>query len=167
MRFILTNSREAYIPVKDELNAIVHYLDIEKLRFDDKFDYKIHIDRTIDQEFTEIPPMIIQPYIENAIIHGLVNSDKKGLISISIKQTEKSIICIIEDNGIGREKAEMIKNNIGIKRKSRGMIITKERLEILTKQHKEKFNVKVTDLKDNNGEPSGTRVEITMHYIES
>ena len=167
MRFILSNSREAYIPILNEIEAIKHYLDIEKLRFDDKFDYQINIDRSIDQEFTEIPPMIIQPYIENAIIHGLVNSDKKGNIDIQIKRAGDSILCIIEDNGIGREKAEIIKNNSGIKRKPRGMIITKERLDILSRQHKEKFNVKILDLKDNSGKPAGTRVEIIMHFIES
>lgn len=167
MRFILSNSREAYIPVKNEVEAVKHYLDIEKLRFDDKFDYQINIDHSIDQEFTEIPPMIIQPYIENAIIHGLVNSEKKGKIEIQIKRAGNSILCIVEDNGIGREKAEIIKNNSGIKRKSRGMIITKERLDILSRQHKEKFNVTILDLKDSSGKPTGTRVEIIMHFIES
>ncbi len=166
MRTILINSREASIPVKDELKAITHYMDIERLRFDNKFDYKVNVDPMIDQEFMEIPPMIIQPFIENAILHGLIHSKEPGHISLDLQLREHFIFCTIEDNGVGRKKAMEIKEASGIKRKSRGMIITRERLEILNKQNKEQFAVKVIDLKDNEGNPSGTRVEINILFLD-
>lgn len=167
MRLILSNSRESYIPLKNEVKALSYYMDIEKLRFDNKFDYKIQIDSKIDEEFVEIPPMIIQPYVENAIVHGLIHSDKKGQISIKFSESGKNLLCVIEDNGIGREKSEMIKKESGIQRKSRGMLITQERLNILKKQHNEKFTVKIIDLKKKSGEAAGTRVELIIHYRDS
>jgi sensor histidine kinase YesM len=114
----------------------------------------------------EIPPMIIQPFIENSIIHGLIHKKEPGKIKLSLKLQHNFIYCIVEDNGIGRAKAEEIREASGIKRKSRGMLITKERLEILNKQNKEKFTVNVIDLKDDQGKPSGTRVEINILYLE-
>jgi len=166
MRLILTNSRESSIPIKDELKAVEYYMDIEKLRFDNKFDYNISVDRNIDDEFMEIPPMVIQPLVENAILHGLVHSAEKGHIRIELELQNNFIFCTIEDNGIGRVKAAEIRDASGIKRKSRGMLITRERLEILNKQNKEKLAIKVIDLQDDHGNPSGTRVEINILYLE-
>jgi ligand-binding sensor domain-containing protein len=166
MRLILANSRESSIPVKDELRAVKHYIDIECLRFDNKFDYELIIDEEIDQEFMEIPPMILQPFVENAILHGLIHSPGPGHIRIELRLMDNYIFCTIEDNGIGREKAMQIKEESGIVRKSRGMLITRERLEILNKQNTEKFAVKVVDLKDGEGRPAGTRVEINILYYD-
>ncbi|MEN8223934.1 MAG: two-component regulator propeller domain-containing protein [Bacteroidota bacterium] len=166
MRLILANSRESSIPVKEELKAIKHYLDIERLRFDNKFDYQVDVDTKIDQEFMEIPPMIIQPFIENAIIHGLIHSPDPGHIKLNLKLQDQYIYCIIEDNGVGRKKAQEIREASGIKRKSRGMLITQERLEILNKQNHEKFAVKVIDLHDKAGKPNGTKVEINILYLD-
>ncbi|MEA1898345.1 MAG: histidine kinase, partial [Bacteroidota bacterium] len=166
MRLILTNSRETSIPVKDEIKAITYYMDIERLRFDNKFNYDVSVDKNIDQEFMEIPPMIIQPFVENAIIHGLIHKVEPGNIKLSFKLQQKFIFCIVEDNGVGRAKAQEIREASGIKRKSRGMLITKERLEILNKQNKDKFAVNVIDLKDDQGKPSGTRVEINILYFD-
>ncbi|MCK5765499.1 MAG: histidine kinase [Bacteroidales bacterium] len=166
MRLILSNSRESSIPVKDELTALKHYIDIERLRFDNKFDYELEIDNNIDQEFMEIPPMIIQPFVENAIIHGLVHSPDQGHIKISLQLQKNFIFCTIEDNGIGRKKAQEIRDASGIIRRSRGMLITRERLEILNKQNKEKFSVQVTDLYNDSNMPGGTRVEINILYFD-
>ncbi len=166
MRLILSNSRETSIPVKDELTALKHYMDIERLRFDNKFDYELEIDNNIDQEFMEIPPMIIQPFVENAIIHGLVHSPDQGHIKISLQLQKNFIFCTIEDNGIGRKKAQEIRDASGIIRRSRGMLITRERLEILNKQNKEKFSVQVTDLHNDSNMPSGTRVDINILYFD-
>lgn len=166
MRLILSNSRETSIPVKDELTALKHYMDIERLRFDNKFDYELEIDNNIDQEFMEIPPMIIQPFVENAIIHGLVHSPDQGHIKISLQLQKNFIFCTIEDNGVGRKKAQEIRDASGIIRRSRGMLITRERLEILNKQNKEKFSVQVTDLHNDSNIPSGTRVDINILYFD-
>jgi ligand-binding sensor domain-containing protein len=166
MRLILTNSRETSIPVRDEIKALAHYMDIERLRFDNKFDYSIEVDKNIDQEFMEIPPMVIQPFIENAILHGLVHKPGKGHISLEMRLSDSFIFCTIEDDGIGREKAQEIKDNSGIRRESRGMLITRERLEILNKQNKEKFAVNIVDLYDEGGDPAGTRVELNILFID-
>ncbi|MBW6460647.1 MAG: histidine kinase, partial [Bacteroidales bacterium] len=167
MRMILANSTASLITLKDELQALTYYMDLEKLRFDDKFDYEIQIDVSIDPGFILIPPMLLQPYIENAIIHGFVNSPNRGRLEIFLKtNTRGSLHCTILDNGIGREKAIEIRVQSGIKRQPRGMIITQERIEILNKQNRTGYAVKVTDLKDEDGKASGTRVDLTIQYKE-
>ena len=167
MRLILANSSYKYISIKDELQAVKHYLDLEKLRFENKFDYTLYLDKSIDEDFMEIPPMIIQPYIENAIIHGLLHKQDKGHCDIQLKLDGDRVICTIEDNGVGREKAMEIDTASGIKRKSRGMLITKARLEILNRQSRDNYSVNVIDLKDKKGNPTGTKVIINIHYKES
>ena len=167
MRMILANSTASLITLKDELKALTYYIDLEKLRFDDKFDYKITRDPSIDEEFVEIPPMLFQPYVENAIIHGLVNSPKPGLLEISIKHFSKgNLLCTIKDNGIGRAKAIEITNESGIKRQPKGMNITRERIEFYNKQNRKNYSVRITDLKDDRGEAAGTLVEFTIQYKE-
>ncbi|MBP6871809.1 MAG: histidine kinase [Bacteroidales bacterium] len=168
MRMILANSTASLITLKDELRALTHYIDLEKLRFDDKFDYVITHDQELDEEFVEIPPMLFQPYVENAIIHGLVNSPRKGLLEVSIKKiSQGTLLCSIRDNGIGREKAIELRNMSGIRRQPKGMIITQERIEIFNKQNRKNYAVRITDLRDDNGEAAGTLVEFTIQYRES
>lgn len=164
MRLILSNSRESIIPLSDEIDAVVHYIEIEKLRFEDKIDYKINIEQEIDEEFTGVPPMIIQPYVENAIIHGIVHKDGLGHITIDFRKKGDYLQCTITDDGIGRKRAMEIKKQSGLGTKSRGMLITKERLDILNKPGKEKYNVKVTDLSDGKGQATGTKVEIIIMW---
>ncbi|HNW98309.1 MAG TPA: two-component regulator propeller domain-containing protein [Bacteroidales bacterium] len=166
MRLILANSRESYVPVKDELKSLKYYMDIENLRFDNKFDYNINIDPEVDDDFIGIPPMIIQPYVENAILHGIVNKQGRGKISINLSLKDDYIFCIIEDDGVGRAKAENIKSMSGLHHKSSGMIITRERLEIINKQLKGKILLNVIDLMNENNEAIGTRVEIFIPFIE-
>jgi hypothetical protein len=168
MRMILANSTASLITLKDEMKALTYYIDLEKLRFDDRFDYVIHRDPSIDEEFVEIPPMLFQPYVENAIIHGLVNSPKRGLLEIAIRRINTAtLLCSIKDNGIGREQAIEIRNMSGIKRQPKGMLITQERIEIFNRQNRKNFSVKITDLKDDAGEAAGTLVEFTIQYKES
>ena len=168
MRMILANSTASLITLKDELRSLTYYMDLEKLRFDNKFDYVINRDSGIDEEFVEIPPMLFQPFVENAIIHGLVNSPRPGLLEISIARYSKgNLLCTIKDNGIGRERAVEIRNASGIKRQPKGMIITQERIEIFNKQNQKNFSVKITDLKDEKGEPAGTMVEFIIQYKET
>jgi len=166
MRLILTNSANKYIPIKEEIKSITHYLDLEKLRFENKFEYRIIADKEIDQEFVEIPPMIVQPYIENAIIHGLLHKPTKGKIEIDFKIDGDKVICTVFDNGVGREKSMEIYKQSGLKRKSRGMLITKARLEILNRQSEDDFSVKVHDLKNKKDQPVGTKVELMIHISE-
>ena len=166
MRMILQNSRETYIALSEELKSLRYYMDMEKLRFDNKFDYDIDVDPNIDTDFTGIPPMILQPYIENSIIHGLINKKGKGMININFQLMDTSILCTIQDNGIGREMAMKIRDESGLKRKSRGMQINKERLDILSKQSSEQFLVNICDLKNDSGEAEGTRIELRIFFKE-
>ncbi len=163
MRQTLNNSSESLIPARNELNALRLYLEIESLRFGDRFSFDLDIDPALDEDFVEIPPMILQPYVENAIVHGLLNSKKKGHLSIQLTVNGSRLHCTIEDNGVGREKAAEIRRESGIERKSKGMKITGERLAILNQMTREDYHVHVTDLFDQNGLASGTRVEIDMH----
>jgi sensor histidine kinase YesM len=164
MRLILIHSTETYISISEELKALQYYMDLEMLRFENKFTYTITVDPGIDEEFTEVPPMIIQPYVENAIIHGLMHKKGDGCINIHLKPDNNSIVWIIEDNGIGREKSMQIQKESGLQRKSRGMLITMERLEVLNKKNNENYSIEIIDLRDGNNKPKGTRVELRMPY---
>jgi sensor histidine kinase YesM len=166
MRSILINSRESSIPVQDELRALKYYMDLEKLRFNDKFDYSIYIDPEVDEEFMEIPTMIIQPYIENSIIHGLLQKQGKGLIKIKITLEGDHLLWILEDDGIGRQRALEIQKESGLHHESRGMLITRERLEVLNKMNREQFSVQIYDLTDGSGNAAGTRVEVRISLKE-
>lgn len=167
MRLILAHSQQSFVPLKDELKSLSFYLDIEQLRFDNKFDFIVNVDNRIDQEFIDVPPMIIQPYVENAIIHGILHKSEKGLIKINLKLlNENTILCTVEDDGIGREKAVQLKKQSDLRHKSRGMLITQKRLEILNKQNKDQISIRIIDLRDENGVPKGTKVEIYLLYKE-
>jgi hypothetical protein len=166
MRLILNNSGKKYVPFKEEMMAIRHYIELEKLRFDNKFNCTIHVDKSIDAEFIEIPPMIIQPYIENAIIHGILHKQGPGTIQIDINVKQDKLICLITDDGVGREKSEELKQKTGFSGKSRGMGITKERLEMLNNDTDEGHSVNIVDLTDSDGKPIGTRVELFIHIHE-
>lgn len=166
MRLILANSSYKYISMKEEVKSIEYYLELEKLRFENKFDFTLKVDKNIDQEFIQIPPMIVQPYIENAIIHGLLHKPTKGKLGINFDLKDDSVICTVIDNGVGRKKSMEIYKASGIKRKSRGMLITKARLEILNRQSDDQFSVIIDDLKDNKGNAKGTKVTLNIHYRE-
>lgn len=166
MRQILANSRESFIPVKEELAALQYYLEIEQLRFEDKFEFEFVLDPDIDGEFTGIPPMILQPYIENAIIHGLMYKSGKGKVTLSMEQRPDCLFCVIEDDGVGREKAREMAIESGLNRKSSGMMITQQRLDILNQNHTDQLKVVVLDLKNPDGSGRGTRVEIRMPIVE-
>ena len=163
MRQTLSNSGESLIPLQDELYALRLYLEIESFRFGDRFTFNIKVDPSIDEEFIEIPPMILQPYVENAIIHGLLHKKSKGYLLIELTKQGQHLHCLIQDNGIGRKRAMEIRAESGIERKSKGMVITSERLAILNRLSDDTYAVHVTDLFDENGNASGTKVEVNIH----
>ena len=121
----------------------------------------IYVSDEIDVDYDEIPSMLIQPYVENSIWHGLMNKDKKGELKIKLYLFEDQLCCVIEDNGIGREKAAEIKSRRKIEQKSVGMSITKERLNLINDGN---LSVKTYDLKDAAGNALGTRIEIKIPY---
>lgn len=146
MRAILDNSSKEYITLKKELQWLENYLSLQLLRFKDKFEYQVDIDEHIPIDNTLIPPMLIQPFIENALEHGLKNLDKKGLISINIQQKEDHLSISIRDNGLG------MTNNPSSTHKeheSRALAITKERLSFLNKKQAQKIDFNITSTPNN------------------
>ena len=167
MRRILNNSNERYITLSDEIEAVSLYLQLESMRLGNKFNYKIDIDSDIDANNIEIAPLIIQPFVENAIIHGLVPKKDNCFLSIRFsKISEYKLLCVVEDNGVGRKYCERVKQERGSSHRSYGMSITKKRLETLTKISNDDFNVEVVDLYDDNGNAKGTKVNIIISFYD-
>lgn len=160
MRAVLENSDEDFIPLTKEIELLELYVKLEHNRFKEKFDYQINIDRTIDLEQFSIPPMLLQPYIENAIWHGLRYRKTKGNLKIAIsnKDSETILISIIDD-GIGREKSQELKTKNQLKQKSKGMSTIKNRITILNNMYKDRISVDVSNVSEN-GE--GTKVALLL-----
>jgi two-component sensor histidine kinase len=159
-RQILSRSREANTSLREELKLMKHFLELEKLRFPDKLNYEIIVDPDLDTGQIEVPSMVLQPYAENAIIHGIKPKTDNGLLRVEVKKEENKLVCIIEDNGIGRKKSAAIKAALAEQRKSMGMDITKERIQRMGKvkgQHLE-----IIDLMDDQGADLGTRVVLRL-----
>ncbi|MCB0628074.1 MAG: histidine kinase [Lewinella sp.] len=155
-RRILNGSIDSTISLADELKTLEHFLALEQLRFRDKLEYEIQVDPDLNPNIVEVPAMILQPYAENAILHGIKPKPEPGHLKVSVKQEGKFVICIIEDDGVGREKARQIKANSVLKNRSVGMKITEERLRSIGKNKNAK--VEIIDLYDQAGEAAGTRV---------
>ena len=165
MRRILNNSNERYIPLSDELEAVQLYLELESMRLGNRFSYNIKIEPDVDVKNIEIAPLIIQPFVENAIIHGLVPKKDDCFLNIKLSMIEDyKLLCVIEDNGVGRKLSEKMKIEQGGAHKSYGMSITKRRLEMMSKISNDDFSVDVVDLYDDNGVAIGTRVNIVISY---
>lgn len=161
MRTLLENSIETNIVLSDEINLLHQYLELEALRFDASFEYAIHIDDTINADAEEVPMLIIQPFIENAILYGLLNkkeADKK--LNICFRKEKNHIICEVDDNGIGRSAAKSIKSPYKKLTKSRGLELTEKRLQKLHRS--EEKNIEIIDKMDTYGIPIGTRVIIKI-----
>lgn len=161
MRTVLNNSNNPTITLADEIKSLEIYMSLEHSRFEDKFDYEIAIDQELNSEEIEVPPMLIQPYIENAVWHGLRYREKKGFLSLHIAQKGSKLIATIEDNGIGRVQSEKLKTAHQQDYKSTGIANTKERIRLLNKLHGENFSVVITDLEINEV-AQGTKVVIEM-----
>jgi two-component sensor histidine kinase len=166
VRTILNNSNKPTVTVGEDLEALRLYLELEQMRFEEKFDYEITVDPSVDADYDIMPPLLIQPYVENAILHGLNPKPGRGKLTISFRSDSSSLICTITDNGIGREKASEIKRTMPVsKHKSMGMKITEDRLRILNEVNNSNLSVNVTDLKDEKGEAAGTKVELYIPIL--
>lgn len=164
MRYILENSRKNMILLEDEINALTMNMELERIRFKENFDFSVKVNDKLDPSSILIPPMLIQPFIENAIKHGLRNKEDKGLLELIFEPSGKVIHCIVRDNGIGREKASQISRDRNPNHKSVGMEVTSERLAALRQQFREDIFVNITDLKDSNGMAAGTEVSLMMPF---
>jgi tetratricopeptide (TPR) repeat protein len=165
MRKVLENSQHTSIPLSDELNALTLYLELECIRFKDKFDYEINVDEEIDTLMYKVPTMLIQPYVENSICHGVMPLEGKGSVRINIRQENAHLICTIEDNGIGREAAKERSDRKAGNHNSLGTQIAASRLDLVNSLYGTTLKTVYTDLKDSNGNPAGTRVEIHIPII--
>jgi len=162
IRKILENSQHPLVPLKDELDVIQLYLELETLRFKEKFRFEITIDEEIDTLTYKIPTMLIQPYVENAVCHGLINKPDSGLLLVKIQLCGQHICWTIEDNGIGREAAMEIKNQKEGTHNSLGTKITESRINLTNALYGTALKVVFTDLKGSKNEPCGTRVELHL-----
>jgi LytS/YehU family sensor histidine kinase len=134
------------------------YIELEQLRFDNKFDFNCVVDDSVNLDDVHIPPMLLQPYIENAIWHGLMHKKEKGSLTLNFSKNGSTILCMIDDDGIGRERAMELKSLSATRYKSMGMGITKDRIEIMNNMQSLGIGVEVEDKHDDEGKPSGTRV---------
>lgn len=163
IRLILQNSRAEYVNLKDELEALKLYMEMESLRFDDRFEYVVRVGSGLQLESLEIPPLLLQPYVENAIWHGLAKkTNGKNRLDLTITRENGSLFCRIEDNGIGREAARELKSGSTATHRSMGMYITRDRLQLINRLHQARADVEITDLYDEQGEAAGTRVDIII-----
>ena len=159
VRSVLENSVKTFIPLQEVIDSLKLYLELESLRFDKQFNYEIQVNN-IDTHAIEMPSMLIQPYVENAIWHGLLKKDGEKNLYIKFYKIDAVIYCEVEDNGIGRTNAAYL--NLKKQHKSLGTIITKEMFETLHKIKDTDFHVETIDLYDENHLASGTKVIIKM-----
>jgi LytS/YehU family sensor histidine kinase len=167
IRMVLINSQKPLIALEDELQMLRLYLDMERLRFKESFDFSITFLNVMDDDNIFIPPLLLQPFCENAIWHGLMHKDGHGRLEINLSLENNILYCTITDNGIGRDKAEEIKSKSAEKEKSMGLKITAERLALLNREKGVHTSYEMEDLLDENGNPAGTKVHLRISYLES
>lgn len=163
MRLVLENSKSERISLQQEIETLQLYVDMELMRFKDKLKYDLHFETGLDTQYIEVPPMIIQPYVENAIWHGLMHKEEGGKLDIDIKEENEILIVKVKDNGVGRAKAAELKNKSATN-KSFAMNITKERLELMNEKYGTNASVTVKDLYQN-GLPCGTEVTLKIPVL--
>ncbi len=165
IRLILQNSQEAFIPLERELEALQLYLELESLRFENKFEYKIITEDDLDTTGIKVPPLIMQPYVENAIWHGLMHKKEMGHLEIELYVDGNILFCKITDNGIGRKRAGAIAGKSATKHKSMGLRITAGRIAMLQNKNGNESPVSISDLVNPDESARGTEVLIKMPII--
>lgn len=162
-REVLNHSDQNFISLEKELEVLNLYLELEQLRFDGNFNYEIKIDEAIDDDEIKIPPMIVQPFVENAIWHGLMTKQGDRWVHIHFSlSSDDVLVCTVTDNGIGREAATRLKQHGHTQHKSKGLSLVYDRLSILQQQYGRAFEVTIKDLFENNV-PAGTEVKLHIY----
>ena len=163
MRDVLDHSRSELITVEEEINTLKLYVEIEKMRFMDNFNYTFDIDPLAHISEVKIPPLIIQPYVENAIWHGLKHKNgNDALLKVKVFEEAGYFNIIVEDNGIGRQRAMDIKKNNATKHKSHGLNLTEERIKHYNEMYFVEASLETTDLKDANNNGIGTQISFKV-----
>ncbi len=162
MRNVLENSRHETITLKQELDTLELYLQLEKLRFEDKFDFLLVVDEEVDAGGIRIPPLLIQPFAENSIWHGLMHKEEKGLLTIKAAKKSSGLLEIcIEDDGVGRARAAELESKKAT-HPSIGMQVTSDRIRLINELYKQQNRILVRDLVSSDGEPCGTSVTLQI-----
>ncbi|WP_299120942.1 histidine kinase [uncultured Tenacibaculum sp.] len=166
IRMYLYHSTKANISLEEEIIALNQYLELEKLRFEDSFIYQISSERIRDLDTISIPTMLIQPYVENSIKHGLLHkkNNRNLKIEFTLEKDNSNLICIITDNGIGRQKSIQLNKKRKMYHKSFATKANQDRLSLLNHGRKEKIGVEIIDLYQENGKPNGTLVVLKIPY---
>ena len=166
MRLTLEYSKESLIPIHKEIESLQNYLELEQLRFNNKFNFIITKAADIEDDVA-LPPLLLQPFIENAIIHGVIPKKEQGQIEVHFSIDDKNLNCTIEDNGIGFEKSKLMKENSVVVHKSMALDITKKRLQMIESVTNQKADFSIQEIKNNN-EVIGTRVILSLpiQYIQ-
>ena len=157
IRGILTNSVNNKVKLSEEIELLRHYVNLELLRFENKFEFILSISPELELDSIEIPSLLIQPYVENAILHGLYNKADKGTLKISAREDREFVLFEIEDDGVGRETARKLRQQNFPQHKSMGTVLTEERLKLINLE--EKASYEIIDL-FNGDKSSGTLVKI-------
>ena len=165
VRLILQNSQASLIPLESELEALQLYLELEALRFNHHFDFRISVDEEVEVSVLKVPPLIIQPYAENAIWHGLMHKKENGFLEIDLYQKDDVLYCRTIDDGIGRRKAAELKNKTTSTHRSMGMRITADRIDLLQHQKQLDASVQIIDLELPNGHAGGTEVLLKIPVL--
>ena len=162
LRTILVHSDKEYVSLKEELEILNLYVELESIRFKDSFNYSIECDDEIDTDEIKLPTLLVQPFVENAIWHGLMHKEGDRSLTIKFSEKDESIHCIVEDNGIGRERSGETKlaTGQGKKHTSKGIAVSIERLNAMGNGNGQHGSLQIIDLKDENGNAKGTRVQI-------
>jgi two-component sensor histidine kinase len=162
MRKILDASKKKYVYIYEEIEMLELYLELEKLRFNEKFEYKLMVDSKIDINATEIPTMIIQPFVENAINHGLLHREDSGLLLIKIEQAKEGVKITVADNGIGIEQSKKIKLQLESDHVSQGMALINNRLEIMNEMYNTEIKFSLTEQHPEDRKYPGTKITLEI-----
>jgi tetratricopeptide (TPR) repeat protein len=162
MRAVLENSQHREIPLEKDMEALELYMQLESLRLKHPFTYEFHIDETLNIEEALIPPLILQPFVENAIWHGLQHKEQPGHIDIYLAQKDDMLFATVKDNGVGRKNSSKVNHSPFVKKESLGMKLTEERLKVINETKKTNSYFKITDLYSDDEAPSGTEVELSL-----
>ncbi|HSC54153.1 MAG TPA: histidine kinase [Phnomibacter sp.] len=161
MRTLLQNNDKQYASLHDELETCRLYMELELMRFGDRFEFSIEVEQGLDLKSFDIPAFIIQPMVENAIWHGLIPLEQKGKLSISIFSRNEKLVCSIDDTGIGRNASMQINAN-RTDHQPRGVSLTHERMDLFRVLKKYDAQIEIIDKKDEDGKAAGTRIELSF-----
>ncbi|MEO6549696.1 MAG: histidine kinase [Ferruginibacter sp.] len=164
IRLVMENSSKSKILLASALDTLKLYIDMESMRFKDKLQYAIHVKKDVELDYIELPPLLLQPYVENAIWHGLMPKEAGGRIDIDVEiDNVRSLLKItITDDGIGRKRSEEIRTKTGTKYTSYGMQVTSDRIALINQVYENGADVNIEDLVDIDSNPSGTKVTVQI-----